>query len=51
MPPVLEVNHIKVRYSGLPVVQDISLSVNAGQTVCVVGANGAGNSMLLRSRK
>jgi branched-chain amino acid transport system ATP-binding protein len=49
MPPVLEVNHIKVRYSGLPVVHDISLSVNAGQTVCVVGANGSGKSTLLRA--
>ncbi len=49
MPPVLELNHIKVRYSGLPVVHDISLSVNAGQTVCVVGANGSGKSTLLRA--
>jgi branched-chain amino acid transport system ATP-binding protein len=49
MPPVLEINHIKVRYSGLPVIQDISLSVNAGQTVCVVGANGSGKSTLLRA--
>jgi branched-chain amino acid transport system ATP-binding protein len=49
MPPVLELNHIKVRYSGLPVVHDISLAVNAGQTVCVVGANGSGKSTLLRA--
>jgi branched-chain amino acid transport system ATP-binding protein len=47
--PILEVKHIKVRYSGLPVLQGISLSVNSGETVCVVGANGAGKSTLLRA--
>lgn len=48
-PPILEVKNIKVRYSGLPVLQGLSLSVNFGETVCVVGANGAGKSTLLRA--
>jgi branched-chain amino acid transport system ATP-binding protein len=47
--PILEVQNLKVRYSGLPVIQGISLSVNSGETVCVVGANGAGKSTLLRA--
>jgi branched-chain amino acid transport system ATP-binding protein len=47
--PILEVIHIKVRYSGLPVLQGVSLTVNAGETVCVVGSNGAGKSTLLRA--
>jgi branched-chain amino acid transport system ATP-binding protein len=47
--PILEVQNIKVRYSGLPVLQGVSLSVNSGETVCVVGANGAGKSTLLRA--
>jgi branched-chain amino acid transport system ATP-binding protein len=47
--PILEVKNIKVRYSGLPVLQGVSLSVNTGETVCVVGANGAGKSTLLRA--
>jgi len=47
--PILEVRNIKVRYSGLPVLQGVSLSVNPGETVCVVGANGAGKSTLLRA--
>jgi branched-chain amino acid transport system ATP-binding protein len=47
--PILEVKNIKVRYSGLPVLQGVSLSVSPGETVCVVGANGAGKSTLLRA--
>ena len=47
--PILEIKNIKVRYSGLPVLQGVSLAVNAGETVCVVGANGAGKSTLLRA--
>jgi len=47
--PILEVKNIKVRYSGLPVLQGVSLSVNFSETVCVVGANGAGKSTLLRA--
>jgi branched-chain amino acid transport system ATP-binding protein len=46
---ILEVQNLKVRYSGMPVIQGISLSVNSGETVCVVGANGAGKSTLLRA--
>ena len=46
---ILQVEDIKVRYSGLPVLQGISLEVGEGETVCVVGANGAGKSTLLRA--
>lgn len=46
---ILQVEDIKVRYSGLPVIQGLSLSIDAGETVCVVGANGAGKSTLLRA--
>jgi branched-chain amino acid transport system ATP-binding protein len=47
--PILEVIDIKVRYSGLPVLHDVSLQVHPGETVCVVGANGAGKSTLLKA--
>ena len=46
---ILQVEDIKVRYSGLPVLHGISLEVGEGETVCVVGANGAGKSTLLRA--
>lgn len=45
---VLQVEDIKVRYSGLPVLHGVSLEVAEAETVCVVGANGAGKSTLLR---
>ncbi len=46
---ILEVENIKVRYSGLPVLQGVSIRVKPGDTVCVVGANGSGKSTLLRA--
>ncbi len=47
--PILEIDNIMVRYSGLPVLQGVSLTVNPGETVSVLGANGAGKSTLLRA--
>ena len=47
--PILEIDNIRVRYSGLPVLQGISLTVKEGETVSVLGANGAGKSTLLRA--
>jgi branched-chain amino acid transport system ATP-binding protein len=49
MAQLLEIEDIKVRYSGLPVLQGISLHVGLGETVSVLGANGAGKSTLLRA--
>ena len=46
---ILEIDNIKVRYSGLPVLQGISLKINLGETVCVLGSNGAGKSTLIRA--
>ena len=46
---ILQVENIKVRYSGLPVLQGVSLNVDRGETVCVLGANGSGKSTLLRA--
>ena len=46
---ILEIGNIKVRYSGLPVLQGLSLKINVGETVCVLGSNGAGKSTLIRA--
>ncbi len=45
---LLETDQVEVRYRGLPVVQEVSISVPQGHTACVLGANGAGKSSLLR---
>ena len=46
---MLEVKNITVRYSGLPVLRNLSIKVERGQTVGVVGANGAGKTTLLKA--
>jgi branched-chain amino acid transport system ATP-binding protein len=46
---LLETENIRVRYSGLPVLHEVSIAVEPGETVCVVGSNGAGKSTLLRA--
>jgi branched-chain amino acid transport system ATP-binding protein len=46
---ILEIDNIKVRYSGLPVLHGISLKVDTAETVCVLGSNGAGKSTLIRA--
>lgn len=46
---VLQLKRIGVRYSGIPVIQGISLDVRRGQATCVVGANGAGKSTILKA--
>jgi branched-chain amino acid transport system ATP-binding protein len=46
---MLKVSEIEVRYSGVPVIHNVSLEVNQGELVSVVGANGAGKSTLLKT--
>ncbi len=46
---MLEINELNVRYGVVRAVLDASLSVDDGELVVVVGANGAGKSSLLRA--
>jgi branched-chain amino acid transport system ATP-binding protein len=46
---MLEVQNLEVRYSGLPVIQGVSLNVKEGELVSVVGGNGAGKSTLFKA--
>ena len=46
---MLEIKNIEVRYTGLPVIQDISLRVSQGELVSVVGGNGAGKTTLFKA--
>lgn len=46
-PQALEVSDIQVRYSGVPAVKGVSLRVEPGEIVGLIGANGAGKSSTL----
>lgn len=46
---MLKVTEIEVRYSGIPVIHNVSIEVKEGELVAVVGSNGAGKSTLLRT--
>ena len=45
---LLEVSHVSKSYPGLPVLQEASFSVAAGEIVCLLGPSGCGKTTLLR---
>lgn len=47
--PLLEMRDLTVGYGQTPVLFDISLTVNRGEIVCLLGRNGVGKTTLLRS--
>ena len=46
---VLRLDNLQVSYGGIEAVRGISLTVKAGETVTLIGANGAGKSSTLRT--
>lgn len=47
--PLLEVKNLVVNYGAIEAVKDISFSINKGEVVALIGANGAGKTSTLRA--
>ncbi len=45
---ILEMNHIKKSFEGLDVIRDISLKVDEGEVLSIIGPSGSGKSTMLR---
>ncbi|MDH4190131.1 MAG: ABC transporter ATP-binding protein [Betaproteobacteria bacterium] len=46
---LLEVTGLEVRYGGIRAVKGVDLTVDDGELICLIGANGAGKSSVLRA--
>jgi branched-chain amino acid transport system ATP-binding protein len=47
--PLLQVEHLEVRYGAIEAIKGISLYVRAGEIVTIIGGNGAGKSTLMKT--
>src|SRR3972149_3408668 len=45
---ILRVEHVSKRFGGVIALDDVSLSVQTGQTCCLVGENGSGKSTMIK---
>ncbi|MFM9107101.1 MAG: ATP-binding cassette domain-containing protein [Chloroflexota bacterium] len=46
--PLLEVRHVSKHFGSVIALQDVSMSVYAGEVMCLLGDNGAGKSTLIK---
>ena len=46
---ILEIKNLSVSYGGIKAVKNVSMSVDSGKIITLIGSNGAGKSTILRS--
>jgi branched-chain amino acid transport system ATP-binding protein len=49
MTPLLAIDNLTVAYGGIQAVKNVSLQVQVGELVCLIGSNGAGKSSTLKA--
>lgn len=47
--PIIKVDHLSVRYDGQIVLKDLSLEIQKGEIVAVIGPNGSGKTTFIRA--
>ncbi len=46
--PVIELRNVSFAYQAAPVLEDVNLTINERESICIVGPNGGGKTTLLR---
>src|SRR5271157_79551 len=46
--PIISFSHVAISFDGRSVLEDVSFSVDRGQTLCILGRSGVGKSVALR---
>jgi phospholipid/cholesterol/gamma-HCH transport system ATP-binding protein len=46
--PIIELSGLSMRFRSRPVLRDINLQIQSGETVCVIGESGCGKTVLLK---
>lgn len=49
MQPLLDVQHVEIRYDARPVVQDVSFRLEPGEILGIVGESGSGKSTVIKA--